>query len=281
MNFISSVIMLNLFLMVTLQQYDEFTNKTYNPVEKFEDFSNNFRRVWNKYSSTKDKGYRIKKILIPSFFLEFTWKKLQFPEMNKIEHIKKYITDLRLRSDNENYVYFHDVLFKIIVKQLGSKFDRLDLNNDILIKEEKKIANEIKGKINRYIRENEINKNKLNNPLSTFNPLTSHLYFKISFTYIKTLINYYKENSEHYMYEDWNVNLGDDNDKDDDSNIDEFHSSRELKSSNDSEVKTGKKDKDKNEQIILNRDKPLNIIFKSSLKSADSNQKLLTDNNNK
>lgn len=269
MNFISSVIMLNLFLMVTLQQYDEFTNKTYNPVEKFEDFSNNFRRVWNKYSSTKDKGYRIKKILIPSFFLEFTWKKLQFPEMNKIEHIKKYITDLRLRSDNENYVYFHDVLFKIIVKQLGSKFDRLDLNNDILIKEEKKIANEIKGKINRYIRENEINKNKLNNPLSTFNPLTSHLYFKISFTYIKTLINYYKENSEQYKYEDWNVNLGDDNDKDDDSNIDEFHSSRELKGSNDSEVKTGKKDKGniKNEQIIHNRDKPLNINLKSSLKS--------------
>ena len=32
-NFLTSVILLNLLLMVTLQQYDEFTNKTYNPIE--------------------------------------------------------------------------------------------------------------------------------------------------------------------------------------------------------------------------------------------------------
>ena len=37
-NFVNSVIMLNLFLMVTLQQYDEFTNKNYNPIEKFNIF---------------------------------------------------------------------------------------------------------------------------------------------------------------------------------------------------------------------------------------------------
>jgi len=37
-NFINSIIMLNLFL----QQYDEFTNKNYNPIEKFESFFNRF-----------------------------------------------------------------------------------------------------------------------------------------------------------------------------------------------------------------------------------------------
>ena len=196
MNFISAVIMLNLFLMVTLQQYDEFTNKSYNPVEMFESFLNDFKSSWNKYSSSKDNGYRIKKILIANFFVEFNWKKLNFPEINRLEHIKKYVSELKLRTDPENYVYFHDVLFKIIVKQMGAKVDRTLPENAIIIKEEKKIAEVIKKKINKYILEHEINKNKLKNPLNTFNPLTSHLYFKISYLYFKTFINYYKENVE-------------------------------------------------------------------------------------
>ena len=196
MNFISAVIMLNLFLMVTLQQYDEFTNKSYNPVEMFESFLNDFKSSWNKYSSSKDNGYRIKKILIANFFVEFNWKKLNFPEINRLEHIKKYVSELKLRTDPENYVYFHDVLFKIIVKQMGAKVDRTLPENAIIIKEEKKIAEIIKKKINKYILEHEINKNKLKNPLNTFNPLTSHLYFKISYLYFKTFINYYKENVE-------------------------------------------------------------------------------------
>ena len=40
-NFINGIIMINLFLMVTLQQYDEFTGKKYNPIEK---------EVFDKYS---------------------------------------------------------------------------------------------------------------------------------------------------------------------------------------------------------------------------------------
>lgn len=283
MNFISSVIMLNLFLMVTLQQYNEFTNKTYNPVEQFEDFSNHFKKVWNKYSSTKDKGYRIKKILISSFFLDFKWKKLQFPEVNKIEHIKKYITDLKLRSDNQNYVYFHDVLMKIIVKQLGNKIDRLDPENERLLKEEKTIADYIKRKINKYISTNEINKKKLNNPLSTFNPLTSHLYFKISFTYIRTFINYYKDNSEHYMNEDWNFGSEDKNEDEDESNIDEIHSSRQLKNFVDSELITDKTNKQNKETCLLlnsNNDNSIHIAHKTnkSLFNSDhSNQNLLKE----
>ena len=114
-NFVSKIIMLNLFLMVTLQQYDEFTNKSFNPVEMFESFITEFKGAWNKYSDSKDKGYRIRKMLITNFFMDFNWKKLNFPEENKMEHIKKYVLDLKLKSDQESYVYNHEVLFKIIV----------------------------------------------------------------------------------------------------------------------------------------------------------------------
>ncbi len=47
-----------------------------------------------------------------------------------------------------------------------------------------------------YIKKKKIIKNKEKNPLTTFNPLTSHLYFKMSYLYFKTFINYYKENAE-------------------------------------------------------------------------------------
>ena len=50
--------------------------------------------------------------------------------------------------------------------------------------------------ISKYIKSHKIVRSKDKNPFTTFNPLTSHLYFKISFLYLKTFINYYKENVE-------------------------------------------------------------------------------------
>ena len=61
-NFINSIIMLNLFLMVTLQQYDEFTGKTYNPIEKFEGFLTEFNNSWNKFSTFIFYGFQLEKI---------------------------------------------------------------------------------------------------------------------------------------------------------------------------------------------------------------------------
>ena len=127
MNFLSAVIMLNLFLMVILQQYDEFTQKSYNPIEKFEIFSEEFKEVWNKYSEPKDKGYRIKITLIQNFFMDFNWKKLNFPEVNRLEYIKKYVLDLKLRT--YPYVYFHDIIYKIIVKQMSQSIERDNPDN--------------------------------------------------------------------------------------------------------------------------------------------------------
>ena len=208
MNFFSYIIMLNLFLMVTLQQYDEFTNKSFNPVELYESFITDFKNCWNKYSEKKDQGYRIKKTLITNFLMDFNWKKLNFPEENKLEHIKKYVLELKLKSDQESYVYFHEVLFKIIVMQMGSKIDRTMPYNQVIVKEEKKVADLVKRKINKYILSHEINKTKTKNLLSTFNPLTSHLYFKISYLYFKTIIDCYKENLEHCIEEDEGLSNG-------------------------------------------------------------------------
>ena len=194
-NFANSIIMLNLFLMVTLQQYDEFTNKNYNPIEKFESFLIDFNNAWNKFSDDEDEGFRIKKIYVIQFFMEFNWKKLNFPEQGKLEAIKKYVTELKLRTDNDDYIYYHDVIYKIINKQMGSLIDRNNKDNNTIFKKEIKVQKEIKHMINRYISRNSKHKNLKSKQMSIpFNPLTSHLYFKISYVYLKTYLSYYKEN---------------------------------------------------------------------------------------
>ena len=200
-NFISVVIMLNLFLMVTLQQYDEFTNKNYNPIEKFEAFCDEFRIAWNKYSSEKDEGFRIKRILLTNFFIDLNWNKINFPETNKLEAIKKFISDLQLRSDPEDCVYFHDVLFKIVYMQMGQKIQRDNPNNALIFKTEKQVSNVIKKMITDYIIKNKIVGEKQNS-FQTFNPLTSHLYFKITYLYLKSFLGYYKDNKEVMLHQE-------------------------------------------------------------------------------
>ncbi|MCQ2815701.1 MAG: ion transporter [archaeon] len=199
MNFISVIILLNLFLMVTLQQYDEFTGKAKNPVEVFEMFMNEFKSAWNKYASAPDKGLRMKKHLVPNFLMDFNWKKLHFPEENKIANVKKYVSELKLLADNENYVYFHEVLYKIVFAQMGSKIDRTDPDNGVIFREEKKIVNAVNKTIKQYIADHEINKNQGKNPLNNFNPLTSHLYYRTSYIYIRTFIKTYKRKVDALM----------------------------------------------------------------------------------
>jgi hypothetical protein len=60
---------------------------------------------------------------------------------------------------------------------------------DNISKEEDRLVKLIKFQINAHLRSIEQNKAKVTNPLNKFNPLTSHLYFKISFLYMKTFMS--------------------------------------------------------------------------------------------
>ena len=195
-NFITGIILSNLLLMVILQQYDEFRDKKYNPIDKFNSFLTDFNNAWNKFSTEEDEGFRIKKNLVSQFILEFNWKKLYFPEKGKIEHIKKYVNDLELIYDYEDCAYYHDVIFKILYMQMGSQIERNNPENNLIFKTEKNLQKEIKNIINNYIcKKRGTNNPKQKNTFIPFNPLTAHLYYKLSFLYLKTFINYYKENS--------------------------------------------------------------------------------------
>ena len=121
---------------------------------------------------------------------------MNFPEFRKTEHIKRYVADLKLRTDEEDNVYYLDVVYKILFKQMGGQIDRNNKDNDLIFRTEKKVSTEVKNIINKYIASHHKNMTKEKNTMITFNPYTSHLYFKISYIYLKSFVQIYKENSE-------------------------------------------------------------------------------------
>ena len=64
--------------------------------------------------------------------------------------------ELKLRSDPENYVYYHDVLYKVIVKQMGDNVDKTDPDNALIVKTEKKVGEYIREMISKYIKKHKI-----------------------------------------------------------------------------------------------------------------------------
>lgn len=96
MNFVTNVIMLNLFVLVVLQQYDDFKAKSENPVEKFNEILENFKKAWNHYSSERDKGYRINVDQLSNFLMELECELIPPKLEKKLDQVKKYILDLRL-----------------------------------------------------------------------------------------------------------------------------------------------------------------------------------------
>ena len=66
----------------------------------------------------------------------------------------------------------------------------VEKTNKLILKEEEKLIKSIKYKIEHFIRTTQSSREKIyNNPLNTFNPLTSHLYYKNSFKYIKYFLS--------------------------------------------------------------------------------------------
>ena len=61
----------------------------------------------------------------------------------------------------------------------------------MVLKEEKKIEHIINRKINLVINRLQNKKNLIEHSLNNFNPLTSHIYFKLSFYYLIDVIRKY------------------------------------------------------------------------------------------
>jgi hypothetical protein len=96
MNFITYTIMLNLFLLVTLQQYEDFHRKKTNPIEKFNEILDGFKKAWNPISNDKDQGWRIKNSDMNTFLSSLEGDLNKNKKNKNLDSNKKYIMDLTL-----------------------------------------------------------------------------------------------------------------------------------------------------------------------------------------
>lgn len=87
--------MMNLFLLITIQQYNDFFSKPENPIEIFNNIVEAFRSSWNQFSSEESNGHRVKANILTEVLLNAN---IDF--LNKYNHsrdrINKYILDLNV-----------------------------------------------------------------------------------------------------------------------------------------------------------------------------------------
>lgn len=93
--------MLNLFLLVVLQTYEEFSSKTENPVERYNDMVNTFKKAWNKYSTLSDEGFRILEKNATKFLMELEGELSENFQQgkdknSKLDNIKKYLMEINI-----------------------------------------------------------------------------------------------------------------------------------------------------------------------------------------
>jgi len=74
-------------------------------------------------------------------------------------------------------------------REYGARFAK---EIPLIKKEEKKLAQMIEVKINVFYNKINNSKDKVKNNLNILNPLTSHLYFKISINYIHLFLSIFK-----------------------------------------------------------------------------------------
>jgi hypothetical protein len=81
--------------MIAIQKYSDFHEKTENPVEKYNENVEYFKKAWNKYASNKHHGYKMKLNYLVNFFMDLEGD-ISKPYERKETSIHKYILDLKL-----------------------------------------------------------------------------------------------------------------------------------------------------------------------------------------
>lgn len=81
--------------MIAIQKYSDFHEKTENPVEKFNEIAENFKKAWNKWASDKHNGMKMRMNNIVSFFMDLEGEISKSYE-RKQNVINRYILELKL-----------------------------------------------------------------------------------------------------------------------------------------------------------------------------------------
>jgi len=164
-------------------RYDEFYQKKENPLEKFENIKKVFNKFWNENIDNDDSRLRIKtsklKNFLESFENNYIAENLPKEELTVLS-TNLFIFELNLLVDENNFLYFRDVFYKILRNQYGNIFHKPDIlkmkENQVM----EKIGADIKYCNKRY-------NSKKNVKIRRYNHVLPYLYFQTSLVFLKAI----------------------------------------------------------------------------------------------
>jgi hypothetical protein len=184
---IVSFLILELFISVILQNYEEISNNPYNAVNMFGKDLRAFRKYWIEETADK-RSVKINKEKLISLIgrLGFEFKLLTD---NSRLSVLKTLGSMAIEMDHEGHFYFNDILYAVLKKKYSKKFEKK--NQKIIVKlmrmEEHKTRNLLRGIRSSNVQGKDIGKKK--------NYFTHTLILK---TIFKSWKNYaFREKGEH------------------------------------------------------------------------------------
>ena len=143
---ICSYIMLNLFILIIIQQFEEYHLRVNNPIQTFRENLETFKKIWSEFSQGSE-GLNISHRNLIEFYMKLP-EPLGFGPGVSRAVIAKEIMNMNLSGDADGNIYFNELLFASMRRVFGAEV----LNNaqseiQILLKREEYA---IRKKIEKY-----------------------------------------------------------------------------------------------------------------------------------
>jgi|LauGreDrversion4_2_1035121.scaffolds.fasta_scaffold349919_1 hypothetical protein len=113
----STYIMLNLFVLVILQQFDKYYLPKENVLERFKNDFENFKETWKEFTLARYNCLKIKESQIPQFLRRLP-SPLGMPNLDDGD-LKRSVLKMGIKSD-EGYVYFNELLYRSMRRVYGN-----------------------------------------------------------------------------------------------------------------------------------------------------------------
>lgn len=110
-------VVLELFVSIIIQHYDEFSNNPKNALNIFTQDFKIFKRCWLKFTLGKD-HFRIHKVSVVEF-MQIATKELKILPVGQNIDFIMFIGTMNIPIDSEGYFYFNDVLYALFKKKFA------------------------------------------------------------------------------------------------------------------------------------------------------------------
>lgn len=118
-------VMLNLFILVIIQQFEKYYLPDDNMITKFKTDQTRFLDVWQEFTKAKYNCKKIKENQLTKFFRKLGEKGDKKDSLGFGEHdyedgeLKKQLLKMAIKSDN-GYIYFNELLYRCMRRKYGN-----------------------------------------------------------------------------------------------------------------------------------------------------------------